>query len=417
MNFPIEIYTIIIECLLIFYFFHKEVRPVYPSRRYIILFCISLFAVIMLSTLYTPMFIRLVIISLFLFFCYTFCFKCKIFQITYTIILFFVTSMFSDVIGAFVLSRLGISINELLGISEGRLIYNTTSKIIHLFLLVIIILFTNARFDSKALLHAIPLMLCNLSSIFILFAQYTTFIDNGKYSTFVMTTICMLVINIVVCGYTEIVKKSYELQKNQLCMQEQLAKQELYYQNIIARQDESRALWHDIKKYMLAMENLVSTKTRPEAESQLSALKKKFSSLDQMIDTGNSIVDGILNYGSNKADSLGISINFNLWLDTDLNISPVDLYIIIGNTMDNAIEACDAFPAGHKPSISCTLRQKNHVLLYEISNPIPQVSVKKAGVIHGYGLENVKECVNRNSGFISIKNENDIFCVSITLNV
>lgn len=95
----------------------------------------------------------------------------------------------------------------------------------------------------------------------------------------------------------------------------------------------------------------------------------------------------------------------------------LDLYIIIGNTMDNAIEACDAFPAGHKPSISCTLRQKNHVLLYEISNPIPQVSVKKAGVIHGYGLENVKECVNRNSGFISVKTENDIFCVSITLNV
>lgn len=135
------------------------------------------------------------------------------------------------------------------------------------------------------------------------------------------------------------------------------------------------------------MENLVSTKTRPEAESQLSALKKKFSSLDQMIDTGNSIVDGILNYGSNKADSLGISINFNLWLDTDLNISPVDLYIIIGNTMDNAIEACDAFPAGHKPSISCTLRQKNHVLLYEISNPIPQVSVKKPEISTDMGLK------------------------------
>ena len=152
MNFPIEVYTIIIECLLIFYFFHKEVRPVYPSRRYIILFCISLFAVIMLSTLYTPMFIRLVIISLFLFLCYTFCFKCKIFQITYTIILFFVTSMFSDVIGAFVLSRLGISINELLGISEGRLIYNTTSKIIH---------------NSLACCWVIPLLLSVTTAIFV----------------------------------------------------------------------------------------------------------------------------------------------------------------------------------------------------------------------------------------------------------
>ena len=39
------------------------------------------------------------------------------------------------------------------------------------------------------------------------------------------------------------------------------------------------------------------------------------------------------------------------------------------------------------------------MLLYEISNPIPHVSVKKTGDIHGYGLENVKECVNRNSGF------------------
>lgn len=134
------------------------------------------------------------------------------------------------------------------------------------------------------------------------------------------------------------------------------------------------------------MENLVSTKTRPEAESQLSALKKKFSSLDQMIDTGNSIVDGILNYGSNKAGSLGISINFNLWLDTDLNISPVDLYIIIGNTMDNAIEACDAFPAGHKPSISCTLRQK--IMCCFMKYPILFHRFRlKAGVIHGYGLE------------------------------
>ncbi|WP_455720718.1 ATP-binding protein [Agathobacter sp.] len=200
-------------------------------------------------------------------------------------------------------------------------------------------------------------------------------------------------------------------------MQEQLAHQEIYYQDVISRQDESRALWHDIKKYMLAMENLVSKNDQSEAQNQLTTLKNKFSNLEQLVYTGNSIADGILNYGSNKAQSLGISINFDLWLDTELNISPVDLYIIIGNTMDNAIEACDAFPAGQKQSISCTLRQKNHVLLYEISNPIPQVSVKKAGDIHGYGLENVKECVNRNNGFISVKTENDTFCVSITLNV
>ena len=106
-----------------------------------------------------------------------------------------------------------------------------------------------------------------------------------------------------------------------------------------------------------------------------------------MIDTGNSIVDGILNYGSNKAGSLGISINFNLWLDTDLNISPVDLYIIIGNTMDNAIEACDAFPAHQKTSISCTLRQKNHVLLMKYPIQFHRFRLKKPEISTDMGLK------------------------------
>ena len=417
MNFAIEIYTVIIECLLVCYFFDKELHPTYPTYKYMGVFCIFLFLIIVISTLYTPMFLRLAVISLYLFVCYKLYFKCKIFQTLYTIILFFVASMFSDLISGFILSKIGISISDLLGLNDGRLIYNTTSKVIHLFLLIIIILFTEVQYDSMALLHALPLMLCNLSSIFILFVQYTTFIDYGKYSTFAISTICMLIINIVVCGYTEIVKKSYELQKKEICMQKQLAHQEVYYQDVISRQDESRALWHDIKKYMLAMENLVSESNQLEAANQLSNLKNKFSTLNQLVYTGNSIVDGILNYGSQKAHNSEITIDFDLWLDTTLNISPIDLYIIIGNTIDNAIEACEAFFTSPKPSISCTLHQKNHVLLYEISNPIPSTPVKKAGNIHGYGLENVKECVHRNNGFISINTQNNTYSVSVTLNV
>lgn len=417
MNFPIELYTIIVECLLIFYFFHIELKPAYASYKSVTVLCISLLLVMTVSTLYAPMFIRFMIISAYLFGYYHFGFKCRIFQTIYTIILFFVAAMFSDLISGFILSKMGISMNELLGINDGRLIYNTTSKVLHLLLLVIIIIVTRAQYDSRALLHAIPLMLCNLASIFILFVQYKTFIDYGKYSTFAISTICMLIINIVVCGYTEIVKKTYELQKKEICMQEQLAHQEIYYQDIISRQNESRALWHDIKKYMLAMENLVSEGNHSEAQEQFLSLKNKFSTLENTIHTGNSTVDGILNYGYSKALKAGTTIDFDLWLDAKLNVSPVDLYIILGNTLDNAIEAYGSFYGNDKPHISCFIHQKNHVLLYEIRNPIPPVSVKKPGNIHGYGLENVKECVARNNGFISIKTDNDIFCVSVTINV
>lgn len=417
MNIPIEIYTIVLECLLAFYYFHKTLRPAYPSAFKMLGIYACYFVLLLFTTAYTPIFARLGIIGCFLFLCYFRYLKRPAFQTIYTIILFFATAMFADLISGFILMKLGIPIAEIMGISVGRLIYNTTAKLIHMLLLVILSACTQLHYDSHALLHAVPLILCNTASIFILSVQFDSFMNTRQYVPFAISTVGMLLINIVICGYTEIVKQTYELQKRELCMEEQLKHQEKYYQDVIIHQEESRALWHDIKKYMLAMEALVSENHQTEAAQQLTSLKENLGNLDHIIHTGNPIVDGILNYGMKKAENAHIPINFDLWIDPDLKVSPLDFYIILGNTMDNAIDACSAIPDTDSPSITCTLRQKNHVLFYEICNPIPSTPLKKAGNIHGYGLENVKECVRRNDGFFSINTENQIFLVTITLNV
>lgn len=417
MNISIETYTILIECVLAFYYFHQTLRPVYPSVCKMIGIYVCYFGLLLFTTACMPLFPRLGILGLFLFLCYYGYLKQPAFQTIYTIILFFAAAMFADLISGFILTKLGIPINEIMGTSIGRLVYNTTAKLTHMLLLVILSACTQLHYDSHALLHAIPLILCNTASIFILSVQFESFMSTGQSIPFAISTIGMLLINIVICSYTEIVKRTYELQKRELCMEEQLKHQEKYYQDVIVHQEESRSLWHDMKKYMLAMETLVSENHQTEAARQLTSLKKTLENLDHMIHTGNPIVDGILNYGMEKAQNADIPIDFDLWLDPDLKVSPLDFYIILGNTMDNAIEACCAIPDTESPSITCTLRQKNHILFYEISNPIPSTPLKKAGNIHGYGLENVKECVHRNDGFFSINTENQTFRVTITLNV
>ena len=70
MNIPIETYTILVECVLAFYYFHQTLRPVYPSVWKMLGIYVCYFGLLLFTTAYTPLFPRLGIIGLFLFLCY-----------------------------------------------------------------------------------------------------------------------------------------------------------------------------------------------------------------------------------------------------------------------------------------------------------------------------------------------------------
>ena len=417
MNTWIEAYTVLLECVLTFYFFHRLLQPKYPSYLLCGGFGILYYGVFLYTSLHVPMFPRMGVIILLIFSWYHFCLKNSGLKTVYGIILFYITIAFADLFSGAVLTSMGISIQECLGIGTGRFIYNTIAKVMHLLLLVLFLTITQRRYDTRSLRKAIPLILCNAASFIVLSVQFENFIASEHPFPFILSTVAVLIINIVICIYTETEKNFYMLQERQHTMEQQLEYQEKYYQDTIAMQEEFRSLWHDMQKYMLAIETMVSGNQYEEANAQLLSLTKSFDHLKRAIHTGNQMVDGILNYGMQKANSANVKIDFDLWIDPALNFPTTDFYIIVGNTIDNAIDACRAISTQEQASIILTLRQQNHVLLYEISNPIPSSPVKKTGNIHGYGLENVKECVRRNQGACSVSTENGIFRVTITLNV
>ena len=96
----------------------------------------------------------------------------------------------------------------------------------------------------------------------------------------------------------------------------------------------------------------------------------------------------------------------------------MDFCVLLGNLLDNAIEACMELPPEVPRKVDITLRQKEHILLYEISNPY-QVKRKKVSKkkFHGYGLHNVEKCVSNNHGTFEIKKQDTTFTVTIMLNV
>lgn len=417
MNIWIEAYTVLLECIFTFYFFHRMLQPAYPSRWLIASIYILYYCLFVYTSLHFPMLPRLGVSSLFLLMSYHFLLKQSALKILYNIVIFYIIAAFADLFSGAVLTGMGIPVQECLGIGAGRFIYNTTAKILHLLLLILFLTVTQRRCDTHALRRAIPLIFCNAASFTMLSAQFESFIVSEQYAPFIISTVAVLLINIIICVYTESEKRFYEIQEQKRLMEQQLEYQQEYYQAAIARQEESRVLWHDMKKHMLAMEALIADNRSSEAADNLTSLKESLQHLDQTVHTGNQMLDGILNYGMQKANTAHVRLNLDLWVDPTLQFPVADFYVILGNTIDNAVEACSTLSMPDLAIINLILRQKNHTLFYEISNPMPPFPAKKAGKIHGYGLENVKECVQRNQGLFSLNTEDGVFCISITLNI
>lgn len=226
----------------------------------------------------------------------------------------------------------------------------------------------------------------------------------------------LLYINVIICAYVETLNRSYENKREAEIAKQKLQIQTDYYRDIMRRQEETRSLWHDIKKYLAAMESMIRQDREIEARQCLDSVQSSFSDIEMTVDTGNTLVDSILSYGMKKARDANVQLELKIWVDSRLAFPESDLFIIIGNTLDNAIEACAALAEQEERIVHINLNQKNHLLFYEIRNVYEQAFGKKAkGSIHGYGLRNVRTCVERNGGEMSVMDDKREFVVSIQL--
>ena len=187
--------------------------------------------------------------------------------------------------------------------------------------------------------------------------------------------------------------------------------QEEYYQKLRSKQDETRALWHDLNKYLKA-----AKAENPDATA-LEQLEGMLQSATQIVDVGNNVLNVILNEYDQAARAAGTDLRMKVQVSPELPVAPADLYILIGNTMDNALEACNHLPQEQR-IIDLTLRTHNGVLYYKLVNPC--INHAKKTVLdpsRGYGLANVRLCVQKYHGDVEATKENGFFIFSAHLNL
>lgn len=224
---------------------------------------------------------------------------------------------------------------------------------------------------------------------------------------------CMLIINISVFYlYNVLIENYINLRDNDIYKQQTYA-----YQNqlevIMESQNRVRALRHDMKNHILALQVLVQRKEIEETNKYLDSMKNFMTNPQEYVKTGNDTVDSLLNYKIQKANEVLNVVETKISIPKQLSLRSFDLNVLLGNLLDNAI---DASMQTEDKKLKITIKLDKGILFLNICNSCQRIAggrkdfletTKEDKVNHGIGLKNVRRIVEKYKGDIEFLYEND----------
>ena len=168
---------------------------------------------------------------------------------------------------------------------------------------------------------------------------------------------------------------------------------------------------HDIHNHFLVLSGLVHEKRYDEAEEYCSKLHMVSDKLLVGVDTGNTVIDILLNEKINFARSNGIEMKQDVHISSDCTVEDMDLCIILANAIDNAIQACMK-ETNERPEILLIVRKKHRFLIVEVTNTIACGNI---ALEYGTGLKNIKYIVEKYEGTMEIETSTKHFRLTILL--
>ena len=119
---------------------------------------------------------------------------------------------------------------------------------------------------------------------------------------------------------------------------------EIHYAEVENMYRQIRGWRHDYRSHIQTMKAHAAENDWEAVRAYLDTLETDLATVDTAVKTGNPMADAILNSKISLARSKGIPVRADASVPVKLNISELDLCVILGNLFDNAIEASLALP-------------------------------------------------------------------------
>lgn len=295
-------------------------------------------------------------------------------------------------------------------------------------ILMIVLTYTVSIFWSKKYDESIPgrfylqFLLLPIGSIFI---ALSLFYSNGVRFLSMISVSILLLFNIVV----------FELyiKMNELFMQE---KEKIVYtkqSDIISANTEGQKKMiedfheekHNLVNQLIVLKNEVENGKKEEVIRNLNQIINDCHHTESISNSGNSTIDAIINFKYAVAKEYGVDFRLKIFVPEELPIDQQDIGVVLGNALDNAIEAvkeCDAM----EKVVDISMGAKKSAWILVMKNPFKHeierdrrgriLSSKEEKDKHGYGLKSIIKISAKYQGDVVIDDTENVFSLTVVLN-
>ena len=300
--------------------------------------------------------------------------------------------------------------------------------------------------QQKRQIFSLPYTFCILfvpaASIYLIHHIFQIGEKHEQYRTFAIGSCLVLItMNIIIFEVFEKISRDADIKKKNFLYEQQL--------ELCRRQSEEREnayahlrqLRHDMKHHLSTLQTLIDHGQTSEASTYMQMLlsSSRISRSEDISHTGNLVIDALINDRYAYAAKNGIRFQTNLNIPDRLSLNAGHLTIILGNLLDNALEACLEFSCPSKagtflkqnlvesgaPWIKLAIHYGKGLLTITVQNPyigsrIPDSNghfhtTKSNPQSHGLGLYSVEQASACCGGTLITKAENKIFEATVLI--
>lgn len=269
----------------------------------------------------------------------------------------------------------------------------------------------------------LPLPVASLLILLLLFRCCYEINDKSFQIIVICAGLILILANVFIFNLLE-KKADYINAKAQLAFtQKHIDEQIQHYNELYKYQNDIKNFRHDIKNWLISLLALLENKKYNEATDYAKEKLDFISTPGNIVNSGNPVIDAIIQSKQSVAKNHNIKIESSVKLSKDIAIDQTELGVLIGNALDNAIEATSKIHDSKDPLvISVTISTIVEQLLIDINNPVDEnidvnhiFTTKRNPQNHGFGLRSIQTIAKKYNGDVFLSCEDQKFNVHIIL--
>ena len=309
------------------------------------------------------------------------------------------------------------------GIVQNALV-TVLSGIVSFFIILVISTFWKNNADTIALPSAFLTLATPLCSIILIaILPYDILITSDYIDRLFPIFQILLLLNMINYHAINSMLKQARMKMDLLQQSKQLKFQSDKYEQISNAYRNTRRIVHEVKRYN---SYITACAEQNDCDKILQFVRESGNDIEERfikINTGNLVIDTLISnlYSSTTEASIKCSTEINIDKD-DIPVNDYDLCIILGNLIDNCMNACKKLlhNSEHETDAHISLKmytKQNFFVIYAENSTSSQVITGKTtnNLYHGFGISNIQETVTKYHGAFYCSEEAGIFESTVSI--